>query len=175
LIKSIAVGSPSPEDGKSTVAINLAKAAASLGQRVLLVDTNFQNPTLHQLFGSANKGGLSDVLAGKINLNQAIEAAKSSDNISVLSAGQSLAGGTKLLASAQMKDLAEQLQRDFDFVVYDTSSFEETSDFGFVASCASALLMVVGLRRTSKVATNQMLESIESFQLPCVGFVTNYA
>ncbi len=175
LIKSIAVGSPSPEDGKSTVAINLAKAAASLGQRVLLVDANFQNPALHQLLGSANKGGLSDVLAGKINLNQAIEAVKTSDNISVLSAGQSLAGGTKLLASSQMKDLAEQLQRDFDFVVYDTSSFEETSDFGFVASCASALLMVVGLRRTSKVATNQMLESIESFQLPCVGFVTNYA
>lgn len=174
-IRSIAVGSPSPEDGKSTVAINLARAAASLGQRVLLVDTNFQNPGLHQLLGLPNKGGLSDILAGKINLSQAMEITKVGDNLSVLPAGQSLAGGTKLLASSQMKDLAEQLQRDFDFVVYDTSSFEETPDVGFVASCASAILMVVGLRRTSKLATNQMVESIESFQLPCVGFVTNYA
>jgi capsular exopolysaccharide synthesis family protein len=175
LIKSIAVGSPSPEDGKSTVAVNLARAAASLGQRVLLVDTNFQNPALHQLLGLPNKVGLSDVLAGKVNLNQVIGGAKVGDNLNVLSAGQSLAGGTKLLASSEMRDLAEQLQRDFDFVVYDTSSFEETSDVGFVASCASAILMVVGLRRTSKLATSQMVESIGSFQLPCVGFVTNYA
>jgi len=175
LIKSIAVGSPSPEDGKSTVAVNLARAAASLGQRVLLVDTNFQNPALHQLLGLPNKVGLSDVLAGKVNLNQVIGSTKVGDNLNVLSAGQSLAGGTKLLASSQMRDLAEQLQRDFDFVVYDTSSFEETSDVGFVASCASAILMVVGLRRTSKLATSQMVESIGSFQLPCVGFVTNYA
>ena len=173
-VRSIAVGSPSPEDGKSTVAMNLAKSAASLGQRVLLVDTNFQNPGIQKLFGLPNKAGLSDILAGRANLSQVMETVKVGDNLSVLPAGQSLAGGTKLLASPQMKDLAEQLQRDFDFVVYDTSSFEETPDVGFVASCASAILMVVGLRRTSKIATSQMVESIESFQLPCVGCVTNY-
>jgi capsular exopolysaccharide synthesis family protein len=173
-LRSIAVGSPSPEDGKSTVAVNLARAAASLGQRVLLVDTNFQNPALHQLFGLPNKGGLSDILAGRVNLSQVMEVSKIGENLNVLPAGQSLAGGTKLLASSEMKDLAEQLQRDFDLVVYDTSSFEETSDVGFVASCASAILMVVGLRRTGKMATRQMVESIGSFQLPCVGFVTNY-
>jgi Mrp family chromosome partitioning ATPase len=156
------------------VAVNLARAAASLGQRVLLVDTNFQNPALHQLFGLPNKGGLSDILAGRVNLSQVMEVSKIGENLNVLPAGQSLAGGTKLLASSEMKDLAEQLQRDFDLVVYDTSSFEETSDVGFVASCASAILMVVGLRRTGKMATRQMVESIGSFQLPCVGFVTNY-
>ncbi|MBU6229131.1 MAG: AAA family ATPase [Cyanobacteria bacterium REEB459] len=174
-IKSVAVGSPCPDDGKSTVALNLANAAAMANQRVLLVDANFQDPQIHHLTSLSNTRGLSDVLAGNTTLEEAISAVKGSSNLYVLTAGQSLAGSAKLLASAHMRELAEQLKGSFDLVIYDSPSFEESSDIGFIASYASSMVLVVGLRRTSKAATTEMLESLESFKLPCVGFVTNYA
>ncbi|MFZ4640841.1 MAG: GumC family protein [Nodosilinea sp.] len=173
-IKSVAIGSPSSDDGKSTIAVNLAMAAAMANQRVLLVDTNFQDPQIHHLSGLSNTKGLSDVLAGKISLEEAISAVKASSNLFVLTAGQSLASSSKLLASSHMRELAERLKSSFDLVIYDSPSFDESSDVGFVASYASSLVVVVGLRKTSKSATTEMLESMESFQLPCVGFVTNY-
>ena len=172
-INSVAIGSPSPDDGKSTVAVNLATAAAMANQRVLLVDTNFQDPQIHHLAGLSNTKGLSDVLSRKVSLEEAISAVKGNSNLYVLTAGQSLASSSKLLASAYMKELTDQLKTSFDLVIYDSPSFDESSDVGFIASYASSLVVVVGLRKTSKVSTTEMLENMESFNLPCVGFVAN--
>src|SRR6185503_14870999 len=58
--RSILVTSPSPGDGKSTVACNLAAGVANNGRRILLVVANFRLPDLHRIFGLGNKAGVSD-------------------------------------------------------------------------------------------------------------------
>ncbi|MCS6814926.1 MAG: exopolysaccharide transport family protein, partial [Cyanobacteria bacterium] len=61
-VQSIVIGSAVPGDGKSTVAVNLAHAAAAMGQRVLLVDADLRRPQVHSIMGVPNIRGLSNLL-----------------------------------------------------------------------------------------------------------------
>ncbi|MEL7246148.1 MAG: Wzz/FepE/Etk N-terminal domain-containing protein, partial [Cyanobacteria bacterium J06573_2] len=65
-IRSLVVSSATPEDGKTTVAIQLALAAAAMGQRVLLVDANLRCPTIHKRVGLMNIQGLTDIISSDL-------------------------------------------------------------------------------------------------------------
>jgi len=126
-VRSLAVCSAGPEDGKSTVALNLAQTAASMGQRVLLVDANLRQPQIHERLGIPNQKGLCDLLATKLAPNELIQ--KSAvDNLFVLTTGPLQRNSTKLLGSAQMQYLMEEFQATFDLVVYDTAQFGSFMD-----------------------------------------------
>lgn len=172
--RSVVVSSACPGDGKSTVALNLAKAAVMADQRVLLVDANFHSPQVHQMLDLAASQGLSDVLQNKLDIDEAIRSVPHVDNLFVLTAGNLGAGTGRLLASPQMKRLADKLHNAFDLVVYDTPSFQDSSDASFLTSYSSGLLMAVGLQKTSRTAATQTISELDDFHLPCLGVVANY-
>lgn len=174
LIQSIVIASACPQDGKSTLALNLAKAALLANQRVLLVDANLQSPQLHQMLSLTNSRGLSEVLLSEISVEDAIEPVPHTENLFAMTAGQSLSRSSKLLTSNQMKQLVQKLHKSFDLVIYDTPSFQESSDVSFLTSYASSSLVVIGIRKTDKSAVNQMIQEFREFNLPCLGIVANY-
>ncbi|WOD38908.1 GumC family protein [Nodosilinea sp. E11] len=173
-IKSIVIASACPQDGKSTLALNLAKAALLANQRVLLVDANLQSPQLHQILSLTNSSGLSEVLLGELSIEDAIEPVPHTENLFAIPAGQSLSRSSKLLASNQMNQLVQKLHNSFDLVIYDTPSFQESSDVSFLTSYASSSLIVVGIRKTDKSVVNHMMQEFREFNLPCFGIVANY-
>ncbi|WP_434223008.1 P-loop NTPase [Limnospira platensis] len=71
-INSCVISSARPADGKSTVALNLAIGAAAMGQRVLLVDADLRNPRIHSMLGVSNLQGLSDAIAGNMEIESLI-------------------------------------------------------------------------------------------------------
>ncbi len=174
LIQSIVVCSPSPQDGKSTLVLNLAKAALMADQRVLIVDANLKSPQLHQMLDIPNSRGLSDVLAGVASVEEVIEPVPLTSNLFVLTAGQDSSESGKWLASNQMKHLVQKLHDGFDLVIYDTPSYQESSDASFLTSYASSSLMVIGNQKTSRSMANQMIQEFDDFNLPCLGVVVNY-
>ena len=102
---SLVVSSATPAEGKSTVAINLAQAAATLGQRVLLVDADFREPSLHKSLKLPDIQGLTDILSlESLDLNTVIKRSSLEDNLFILTAGSSSVDSTKLLASKKMQD-----------------------------------------------------------------------
>src|SRR5262249_42958212 len=73
VVKTILVTSPTPGDGKTTSASNLAIAMAQAGQRVLLVDCDFRRPMQHRIFGVEDGLGLTNVIAGTALLSKAVK------------------------------------------------------------------------------------------------------
>lgn len=172
--QSLVLGSVMGGDGKTTIAINLSKAVAGMGQRVLLVDANLAVPQLHSRFGLPNFQGLSDILAQEIDPNELIQRSPLHSNLFLLTAGQMSHKASKLLASNQMTYLMEQLQNMFDLVIYDTHHLQGSSGANFLALNAQGLILVIGIQKTRRSAVLKTLERLENSRIPIKGMVANF-
>lgn len=173
-IRSLTIGSAESGDGKSVVALHLARTVANMGQRVLLVDANLRHPQLHDRLGIPNRKGLSELLTDKLVPNALVEPSSLADNLFVLTAGQPSAKSIKLLGSAQMQHIADEFQATFDFVIYDTPPLGDVMDAIFLAAQTDNILMVVAVQKTHQSNTLKVLEQLNAFRLPCVGIVANH-
>ncbi|AOX01602.1 hypothetical protein BJP34_21100 [Moorena producens PAL-8-15-08-1] len=170
-LRSIAICSAMAGDGKSSVALNLAHMAASKGQRVLLVDANLHSPQLHTNLNLQNLPGLRDLLSNDQEV--VMERSPFSDNLFVLTSGQSLVDSAQDLASTRMEKIMGHFQEKFDLVIYDTPNLLNYTDANFLAANTDGILMVVGLRGTKKSQFKQVLDQIDRFGLTCLGVVVN--
>jgi len=170
-LRSIAICSAMAGDGKSNVALNLAHMAASKGQRVLLVDANLHSPQVHSNLNLQNLPGLSELLSNDQEV--VMERSPFSDNLFVLTSGQSLVDSAQDLASTRMGKIMGHFQEKFDLVIYDTPNLLSYTDANFLAANTDGILMVVGLRGTKKSQFKQVLDQIDSFGLTCLGVVVN--
>ena len=172
-VRSLAVCSATAYDGKSTIALHLAQAAAEAGQRVLLVDANLRYPQLHAWLNLPNHRGLSDLLNHKLSPKVFIERLNT-DNLSVLTAGQPLPESPKQLGSAGMQHLMDELHSSFDLVIYDTPDLLSFMDASFIAAHTDGILFVVGIKQTKKSAAMQAISQLNAFRLTTLGVVANY-
>jgi capsular exopolysaccharide synthesis family protein len=173
-IHSLVVSSAEAGDGKTTIALHLAKAAALMGQRVLLVDANLQQPQIHTRLGLPNAQGLSNILVENLEPKDLIQRSPLEDNLFVLTAGQLLPNSTSLLASTRMPYLIEQFQTVFDLVIYDTPHLLGLADANFLAAHTDGILMVVGVGKTDRSVVMQLLHKLNSFHLPILAIVANH-
>lgn len=174
-VRSLVVSSAQPMDGKTTIALHLATAAAVMGKRVLLVDANLRQPQIHTRLGLPNLQGLSNLLSQNLDANALIQRSPLKDNLFVLTSGQLLPESHTLLASTKMQHLMEQFQTAFDLVIYDTPHLLDLLDANFLAANTDGLLMVVGVRKTKRSVVMQVLNRLNTFRLPILGIVANYA
>lgn len=174
-VHSLVVCSPASGDGKTTIALHLARAAAVMGQRVLLVDANLRLPQIHTRLGLPNLQGLSNLLSKNlVSANDIIQRSPLEDNLFVLTSGQLLPNSTRLLASTQMQHLMEQFQAGFDLVIYDTPHLLGLTDANFLAAHSDGILMVVGVGKTNRSEVMQVLNKLKTWRLPILGIVANH-
>ncbi|MEC4813271.1 MAG: polysaccharide biosynthesis tyrosine autokinase [Scytonema sp. PMC 1069.18] len=172
-IRSMVISSPAPEDGKTTIAIHLALAAAAMGQRVLLVDANLRSPTIHNRVGLMNIQGLTDVISQDLDWNNVIERSPLEDNLFVLSAGPIPPDSIRLLASQKMQDLMNDLQGTFDLVIYDTPPLLGFADANLLAANTNGLILVAGLGKLKRTVFQQVLEELQVAGTPILGVIAN--
>lgn len=172
-LRSIVISSPAAVEGKSTVALNLAAAAAEMGQRVLLVDTDLRCPQIHDRLGLPNFRGLSDLLTRDMNLRQIIQTVPDNPFLHVLTAGQIPPDPTKLLSSQRMRGLIEQFQDTFNLVIYDMPPILGFADTTLVAPHTDGIMMVVALGKTRRTDLSQAIETLRLSPIPLLGAVAN--
>lgn len=172
-IHSIVVSSGTPGDGKSTIAVHLAQAAAAMGQRVLLVDADLRRPQVHRILGLNNQDGLSNVIATGLTAKQAIQRLPMWDHLYVLPAGQLPPDPTRLLSSKKMQYLMEQFHAVFDLVIYDTPPVLGLADGRLLAPQTDGVVMVVGLGRTDRSVLMQALDTLKVASTTVLGVVAN--
>jgi capsular exopolysaccharide synthesis family protein len=172
-IHSIVISSATPADGKSTIAVHLAQAAAAMGQRVLLVDADLRRPQVHNILGLENKVGLSNVIATGITAKQAIQRLPMWDHLYVLTAGQLPPDPTRLLCSRKMQYLMDQFHAVFDLVIYDTPPTLGLADGRLLAAHTDGVVMVAGLGRTDRSVLMQALDGMKVSKATVLGVVAN--
>lgn len=172
-IRSLVVGSATPDDGKSTIAEHLARTAAELDQRVLLVDADLRKPQLHQNLKLKNNYGLVDLVQHGLNLNEVIQQSPEHANLFFLSCGAAVDDPVKLLASDQTEHLIEQFRGFFDLVIYNTPPLVGLSDAQLLAAQADGLLLVVRLAQSDRGMVEKALENLKISGSVILGFVAN--
>lgn len=173
-VRSLAISSAVPGEGKTTVALNLAKSVAFIGQRVLLVDANLRSPDLHNLLGIASEKGLADLLVHGLEPESVIQASPLNPNLFILPAGTLTPDSARLLAADQMQALMAHLHQSFDLVIYDTAHLLNLADAHYLADHTDGVVFVVAVGKTKRTAVMQALEGLNAFKLPVIGFVANH-
>lgn len=144
---SLLISSAGPGEGKTTTAMELARNIAQLGKRVVLVDADLRNPSVHKLLGVSNAVGLSNVLAGASGVEGAVQATKDA-NLSVITSGPLPPNPPELLAGDGLAALLESLRQHFDMVVLDGPPVLGLADAPLLGHRAEATLVVASAEQT---------------------------
>ncbi|MDB9425766.1 polysaccharide biosynthesis tyrosine autokinase [Microcystis aeruginosa CS-564/01] len=174
-LKSLVISSVSPGDGKTTISINIAKAAAGMGQRVLLVDADLRRPQVHDRLKLDNDHGLSNVIAEGLDWKKAIQPLPRYENLSILPAGPIPPDPTRLLSSQRMQEMISQLQQDhtFDLIIYDLPPLAAFADAKILAAMATGLILVTKLGKTDRFVLKNLLEDLRLSHISVLGLVAN--
>ena len=170
---SFVVTSAMPGEGKTTVAVNLARAMTQAGGRVLLVDADLRNPSVHTLMGLEGSVGLTTVLLGKAGVDEVVQQWGESD-LYVMAAGQVPPNPSELLGSEAMQSLFSKLSQEFDFILVDSPPLVPVIDAVIVDKLTGGMLMVVASERTKKRDLTAALKSLETVGTTVSGFAWNF-
>ncbi|WP_042353821.1 CpsD/CapB family tyrosine-protein kinase [Bacillus rubiinfantis] len=171
-IKTIAVTSPEPSDGKSTTAANLAVVIAQQGSKVLLIDADLRKPTIHYSLNVTNTFGLTSVLSKRINLEQAISST-SIAHLDALTSGPIPPNPAELLSSKSLDIVLKQLREMYEFVVLDTPPLLSVTDSQNLANSCDGVVLVVSSRKTKRERALKAKELLEKANSYLLGVVVN--
>ncbi|MBQ9901050.1 MAG: polysaccharide biosynthesis tyrosine autokinase [Clostridia bacterium] len=168
----LAVSSPNPDEGKSTVSVNLATALAQNGEKVLLIDADMRKPVLHKMFKVSNKSGLSTTIISISPFEQAVKKDVAL-NLDLLSSGPMPPNPSELLASKHFHDLLVEVEKQYDYIIVDTPPLNVVSDGLVFTDLLNGILLVVRHRKTSYSEISEAVNSIELSNANLLGFVLN--
>ncbi len=125
--KTILVTSPTPGDGKTSLAVNLAISIAKAGRRTLLVDADLRKPDVHRIFNIPDSPGLAELIHGTCEPGAAIRKSDI-ELLDVLPAGTPMVRPSELVSRPEMGQLLTALSELYDHIVFDTAPLLPVSD-----------------------------------------------
>ncbi len=140
--RSFLLTSTRPNEGKSTSAFALAAVLASTGKRILLIDGDMRNPSLHQMLGIKNIAGLSNNLSGTDDLAQLIHQ-KTAFGFDAMTAGPIPPNAAELLSSTRMRDLVAKLSNTYDTVIIDAPPVLGLADIPLLADAVEGVIYTI--------------------------------
>jgi polysaccharide biosynthesis transport protein len=178
-VRSVLVTSAAPGEGKSTVAKHLASAAASTGERVLLLEADLRRPTLKTRMHLTGDYGLSQVLAGTSSLRSAIEQVEVAGSggqprsLSVLASGPIPPNPTDLIESDRMRQVLKAVSEKYDLVVIDTPPTSVVSDAIPLVKNVDGVLVVARLGKTTRDSSAHLRDQLNNLGAYVLGVVVN--
>lgn len=180
--KVIQVTSPTPGDGKSTIASNLAVTMAQSGKSVLLLDTDLRRPRVQKVFGMDHECGLAwlleqlpksptteqiRALVGEVTRETEI------DNLTVIGAGARPDNPSELLSSSRFDALLTALRGLFDVIIIDSPPLLAVTDPSTIASRVDAVMLVIRVRKNVKPLAARAARMLETLEANVIGVVVN--
>jgi len=180
--KVIQVTSPTPGDGKSTIAANLAITMAQSGKSVLLLDTDLRRPRVQKQFGMNHECGLAWLLEelpkspsteqvreliGEVTRETEI------DNLTVIGAGTCPDNPSELLSSSRFDVVLTALRGLFDVIIVDSPPMLAVTDPSTIAPRVDAVMLVVRVRKNVKPLAARAARMLETLEANVIGVVVN--
>lgn len=168
----IQVTSPTPGDGKSTLAANLAITIAQSGKRVLLVDGDMRRPSQHKLFKVDDNPGFSDVLVEQATLSEAIRSTEV-DGLDLLPCGVKPVQPAELLTSHRLPEVLAEFRSLYDMVIVDTPPALVVTDPCPIAANVDGVICAMRIKKNVRVSAERMVEILRSVNANIIGIVVN--
>lgn len=170
-LHALAVLSCQAQEGKTTLAVNLAASFAALGKRTVVVDADILQPRLHRILNVSNRSGLSSLLLDQVALDDVLKPT-SAEQLTVLTAGPPSARARELLGGG-IESLIEDLKSRFDIVIFDTPPVLGFADALNVAAVVDDALLVVRAGKTPREYVQAAMEQMRQVQASLAGIVLN--
>lgn len=171
--RTLLVTSPSPSEGKTATAINVAISLTQTGARTLLVSTDLRKPRIDTVFAVARGApGISGVLAGEVDLDDAL-VETGVPHLSLLPCGVLPPNPVELLMSNRFRDLVARLGGEFDFIVFDSPPVGNVSDARVLAQLTDCTILVVRAAQTSRHLARHVLEQLTASGSRTSGVILN--
>jgi capsular exopolysaccharide synthesis family protein len=170
--KNIMITSGGAAEGKTTTVVNLGIAAAQMGAKVLLVDSDLRRPKIHKLLRYSNRQGLSDVLLKGADPREVLITTEV-PGLWAMPSGKLPSNVIGLLNSQKMKEVIATLSKDFDVLLYDSPPVMGVSDASVMASVVDRVLLVIDYRKYPKRLAMRAKRNLENVGGRVLGGVIN--
>ncbi len=171
-LKTILITSSAPQEGKSTIAINLAGSFALSNKKILLLDCDLRKPSMHKVFNTERVPGLIDFLTGNASREEIV---KTSDikNLYAIPSGTIPPNPAEMLDSKEMRKFLIELRDEYDLVIIDSPPIVAVADAEILTSMVDGTLLVVSSETTEVELMRRSVELIRRENTQFLGTVLN--
>lgn len=156
---TLLVTSSRPAEGKSTTAFATALNLARIGKRTLLIDGDLRNPSMHRTVGVANEVGMSNLLAGAVDLQGAVQPTGEA-NLGIVTSGPLPPNPAELWGGDRLRRLLAQMSEEFDHVVIDGPPVLGLADAPLLASAVGGVVFVLESKATRRAQARGALRRL---------------
>lgn len=171
-LNRLLVTSAGPREGKTSTAVSLATVMAQSDRKVLLLDTDMRRPRIHKALGLRNDVGLSNLILGEVDYDEAIQATVV-PNLYVMACGPIPPNPTELMHTERFREITDELARRFDRLLFDSPPVIAVADALILAGEVDGVLFVVKAGQTSKDVVKRAKQQLEATNAPLLGAILN--
>lgn len=171
-LKTLAVTSCMPNEGKSITVANLAVVLTQAGKSVLLLDCDMRNPTVHKNFNLSNKVGLSSCISMGTALSDAVQKT-SIEGLYALTGGVIPPNPSELLGSEQMKNVLQRAKEQYDYVLIDTPPVMPVTDALIVSRFVDGMILVIASAEVKVEMARDVKKQLQHAGANILGVVLN--
>lgn len=166
------ITSSKANEGKTTVSINLASTYAHAGNKVLLIDADLRNPSLHKVMGTSEEHGLTGYLTGETTLDKLAQTSNV-QNLDIIPAGKTSHDPAELLSNRRMQDLLQIATENYDMVIIDGPPILGLADAMILSSLATLTVLAVDSGNTRTTTVTNALKRLRQSGLTVSGILLN--
>ncbi|NWF89176.1 MAG: polysaccharide biosynthesis tyrosine autokinase [Ignavibacteriaceae bacterium] len=171
-LKTILITSPAPQEGKSTIAINLAGSFAHSNRKTLLIDADLRKPRLHNVFKRDKEPGLINFLYGEVPFEKVVTET-TTKNLYLVTAGSIVGNPSEVLDSDYMDNMIKKVREEYDYVIIDSPPIVAVTDAEILSRKVDGTILVVSSGKTEKNLLDLGLKLIKSDNSFLIGVVLN--
>jgi capsular exopolysaccharide synthesis family protein len=168
--KALMLTSAQAKEGKSTTSLALAMGLLRIGSRVLLIDADMRNPSLHKSFGAQLAPGLSNILSGNGRLSDHVQDS-GRPNLSLLMAGKIPPNPAELLSGDAMSRLIAEAAKHYDHVIVDGPPVLGLADAPLLTRAVEATVLVIESGRTSAAQARHAIDRLYAVRAHLIGAI----
>ncbi len=171
-IRRLLVTSTNPNEGKTTVVVNLAAVIAQGGRKVTVMDADLRRPKVHRFLGLGNQFGLSDMFRTDVTIPMISQQTKGLENVSVITTGSLPPNPAELLGSARMDHILDQAEKETDLLILDSPP-SLVADVQILAAKVDGVVLVIHPGHTQRDSARATMEQLKRAGARVVGVVLN--
>ena len=170
-IKTVAITSSVKGEGSSTVAINLALALSN-SNKTLLIDTNYENNEINEMFEINSKLGLTDIIFSNSKLEDVI--LKKGENLHIIATGSTDINTMSLLDSKLFDEFLDKIRNDYDYIILDTPAIQAASESKLLIRKVDGNILVVKAESTKKDIIKSTIKDMNNLGANLIGIAFNF-